>query len=120
MRKSKVSSSIGLATWLVVVALVASLATFPIPGAQSREPDKTIKLYFGHTGERDEFTFKRNGQYDRRELARINRFLRDWRRDEPAKMDPLLLDLLWAIYKQSGSREYIQIVSAYRSPRRPC
>ena len=83
--------------------------------AQSREPDTTLKLYFGHTGERGEFTFKRNGRYDRGELDRINQFLRDWRRNEPAKMDPQLLDLIWAIYKETGSRDYIHVVSAYRS-----
>ena len=31
-------------------------------------------------------------------------------------MDPQLLDLVWAIYKESGSRDYIHVVSAYRSP----
>jgi uncharacterized protein YcbK (DUF882 family) len=88
-----------------------------VPGgsAQSREQDRTLKLFFAHTGEKGEFTFKRGGRYDRGELARINKFLRDWRRNEPAQMDPKLLDLVWAIYKQSGSRDYIHVVSAYRS-----
>jgi hypothetical protein len=31
-------------------------------------------------------------------------------------MDPQLLDLVWAIYKASGSRDEIHVVSAYRSP----
>jgi uncharacterized protein YcbK (DUF882 family) len=88
----------------------------PSVPAQSREPDRTLKLFFGHTGERGEFTFKRNGRYDRREIAKLNHFLRDWRKNEDAKMDPQLLDLVWSIYRQSGSHDYIHIVSAYRSP----
>jgi len=108
--------SIGVGLGLAITLLIASVVTFPTGPAQSREPDKTLKLYFGHTGERGEFTFKRNGRYDRAEINRLNRFLRDWRKNEPANMDPHLLDLVWAIYKESRSREYIHVISAYRSP----
>ncbi len=31
-------------------------------------------------------------------------------------MDPRLLDLVWEVYKRSGGKDYIHIVSAYRSP----
>jgi len=101
---------------LAISLLVAFMSTLPAPSAQSREPDKTLKLLFGHTGEKAEFTFKRNGNYDQGELRRLNHFLRDWRRDEDAHMDPHLLDLVWAIYQQTGSHDYIHVVSAYRSP----
>lgn len=47
---------------------------------------------------------------------RLNVFLRDWRRNEPTKMDPRLFDLVWQVYQSTGSREYINVVSAYRSP----
>ncbi|NGN44272.1 DUF882 domain-containing protein [Mesorhizobium sp. CGMCC 1.15528] len=77
---------------------------------------RTLKLYFIHTKEKAEITFKRNGRYDQSGLQQINRFLRDWRRNEPTKMDPRLLDLVWEAYKASGSRDYIHVVSAYRSP----
>lgn len=107
-----VSSGIRAAT---AVLLAASLA-LPATSLQAREANRTLKLYFGHTGERGEFTFKRGGRYDRGELQRINNFLRDWRKNEPAKMDPALLDLIWEIQRETGSREYIHVVSAYRSP----
>jgi uncharacterized protein YcbK (DUF882 family) len=116
LKHSTVSTSLGLSLALAFGLLIASVAVFPGGPAQSREPDRTLKLYFGHTGERGEFTFKRNGRYDRGELRRINHFLRDWRRNEDADMDPQLLDLVWSIYKASGSREHIHIISAYRSP----
>jgi uncharacterized protein YcbK (DUF882 family) len=105
------SLRIGLAA-----AFLASSFSMPVVSpAQAREGDRTLRLYFGHTGERGEFTFKRNGRYDRGELARINNFLRDWRRNEPANMDPALLDLIWTIYKKSGARGDINVVSAFRS-----
>ncbi len=89
----------------------------PFGPADAREGNRTLKLYFGHTGERGEFTFKRNGRYDRRELERINHFLRDWRKEESTRIDPELLDLVWEVYKEARAKDYIHVVSAYRSPK---
>jgi uncharacterized protein YcbK (DUF882 family) len=78
--------------------------------------DRALKLFFNHTGERATITYKRDGKFDPKGLSQINRFLRDWRRNEPTRMDPRLLDLVWEVYKRSGAKSYIHIVSAYRSP----
>ncbi|GAA4119532.1 DUF882 domain-containing protein [Aminobacter aganoensis] len=77
---------------------------------------RTLKLYYTHTGERAEITFKRNGRYDAAGLKKLNQFLRDWRRNEPTKMDPRLFDVVWEAYRSAGGRDYIHVVSAYRSP----
>jgi len=82
----------------------------------ARAETRTLKLYFVHTKERAEITFKRNGRYDQAGLKKINNFLRDWRRNEPTKMDPRLLDLVWETYRSVGAKDYIHVVSAYRSP----
>ncbi|TKT77677.1 DUF882 domain-containing protein [Aquamicrobium sp. LC103] len=84
--------------------------------AHASAETRSLKLYFIHTKERAEITYKRNGRYDAAGLQKINRFLRDWRRNEPAKMDPRLLDLVWEVYRSVGARDYIHVVSAYRSP----
>ncbi len=96
--------------------LVLSIALlFVASGAASAET-RTLKLYFLHTKERAEITYKRNGRYIGSGLDKVNRFLRDWRRNEPTKMDPQLLDLLWEVYHAVGGRDYINVISAYRSP----
>lgn len=77
---------------------------------------RTLKLYYTHTGEKAEITFKRNGRYDAGGLKKLNQFLRDWRRNEPTKMDPRLFDVVWEAYRSAGGRDYIHVVSAYRSP----
>jgi uncharacterized protein YcbK (DUF882 family) len=115
LRYPTAPKSIGLSVWLAFCLLLVLIAAIPAGPADARERDRTLKLYFGHTGERGEFTFKRNGRYDRSEIRRINHLLRDWRRNEDADMDPKLLDLIWSIYRETGSREYIHVVSAYRS-----
>ncbi|WP_457938773.1 DUF882 domain-containing protein [Mesorhizobium sp. 10J20-29] len=95
-----------------MLALATMLLAVPAANAETR----TLKLYFVHTKERAEITFKRNGRYDQSGLKKINNFLRDWRRNEPTKMDPRLLDLVWETYQSVGARDYIHVVSAYRSP----
>jgi len=97
------------------VLCVSFVAEAFVTLAQAREPNRTLKILFTHTGEKGEFTFKRNGRYDRAVLNRLNTILRDWRRDEPTRMDPQLLDLLWEVYQKTGSKEYIHVVSGYRS-----
>ncbi|WP_026616251.1 DUF882 domain-containing protein [Ensifer aridi] len=102
---------------LASIALACSLVTPGMaPPVEAAGQTRTLKLYFIHTKEKAQITFKRNGRYDSKGLQQINRFLRDWRRNEPTKMDPRLLDLVWEVYQKSGSRDYIHVVSAYRSP----
>jgi len=94
---------------LVVVAGIAS------PAAAAR--DRTLYLYYTHTKETAKITFKRNGRYDKKGLAELNKFLRDWRRNEPTKMDPRLFDLVWEVYQEVRATKPIHVVSAYRSPK---
>ncbi len=42
--------------------------------------------------------------------------MRDWRLNEQIKMDPKLFDILWEVYRQSGSSQPIDVLSGYRSP----
>ena len=112
--------SLCVRTGLAFAVLAASLAVvvlFPaaVSDAQVRERDRTLKILFTHTGEKGEFTFKRNGRYDRAVLTKLNKILRDWRRNEPTRMDPQLFDLLWEVYQKTGSSDYIHVVSGYRS-----
>jgi uncharacterized protein YcbK (DUF882 family) len=95
---------------IVAFGLVAAAAT----GASA--DTRSLKLYHLHTHEKAEIVYKRNGRYDADGLRKINIILRDWRRNEPTKMDPRLLDLVWEAYRESGATDYIQVVCGYRSP----
>ena len=85
--------------------------------ATAASGDRTLYLYYTHTKETGRFTFRKNGQYDKKVLSELNYFLRDWRRNEPATMDPALFDLVWEVYQEVGATQPINIVSAYRSPK---
>jgi len=77
---------------------------------------RSLTFFHTHTRETATITYRRNGQYDEQALAQLNWLLRDWRVNAPAKMDPRLFDVLWEVYRETGSRAPIHVVSAYRSP----
>ncbi|WP_246272856.1 DUF882 domain-containing protein [Oricola thermophila] len=97
---------------LLCIGLSLTLAGSLSASAETR----TLKLYYIHTKERAEITFKKDGKYIKSGLDKLNRFLRDWRRNEPTKMDPQLFDIVWEAYQMVGAKDYIHVVSAYRSP----
>ncbi|RWE22121.1 DUF882 domain-containing protein, partial [Mesorhizobium sp.] len=100
--------------WLAAVILAVGVLSAASSGARAEV--RSLKLYHLHTHEKAEIVFKRNGRYDPEGLRKINILLRDWRRNEPTKMDPRLLDLVWEAYRQAGATDYIQVVCGYRSP----
>ncbi|MBY3237746.1 DUF882 domain-containing protein [Rhizobium laguerreae] len=109
----------GKATRTVAAALLALAVSSPVfvgTPSQAAGDTRSLKLYFIHTGEKAVITYKRNGKFDPKGLEQLNRFLRDWRKNQPTKMDPRLFDLIWEVYRQSGSRDYINVVCGFRSP----
>jgi uncharacterized protein YcbK (DUF882 family) len=77
---------------------------------------RTITMHHMHTGEDITITFKRDGRYDEDALEKLNWFLRDWRKQQETKMDPHLIDLVWEVQRETGSKEPIWVVCGYRSP----
>jgi uncharacterized protein YcbK (DUF882 family) len=104
---------------LSLSAAAFALLTFslaPMQGAAAFGETRTLSFFHTHTNERLTVTFRRNGRVDEGALSQLNWFLRDWRVDKPAQMDPRLFDILWEVYRESGSSQPIHIISAYRSP----
>jgi len=100
------------------IGLAALLVFFGSENLQTAIADgdtRTLTMHHTHTGEDITITFKRNGRYDDAALQKLNWFLRDWRRDEPTKMDPHLFDVVWEVYSEVGAKQPVQIVSAFRS-----
>lgn len=77
---------------------------------------RTITIKHMHTKEETTVTFRRDGRYDSAALEKLNWAMRDWRTDEPIRMDPRLFDLAWEVHRKVGSEEPFHVVSAYRSP----
>lgn len=93
-----------------------AFGTTQVGNAIANGDTRTIEIYHTHTQESLTVTYKRNGSYDSASLEKLNWLLRDWRRDEPIKMDPRLFDIVWETHRAVGSQDAIHVVSAYRAP----
>ena len=106
----------GMAFRLSSAVVLAALFFALIGSTQALAQDRTLSLYNTHTHERLTVTYKRNGRFVQAGLNQLNRFLRDWRRDEVTRIDPDLFDIIWTVYREVRASEPIHVVSAYRSP----
>jgi uncharacterized protein YcbK (DUF882 family) len=77
--------------------------------------NRTISLYTVNAKETLTIQYMKDGKHIPEAIDKINWLLRDWRRDEKAKMDPAIIDLVWEIHNELGSKEPVHVISAYRS-----
>ncbi len=86
-----------------------------IPADPAHAQTRTLKMYNTHTKENITLVFKRNGRYVNRKKAA--RFLRDHRTGTTHKIDMRLLDIVYEIWRKTGAKHRIHVVSGYRSPK---
>jgi len=96
----------------VAAGLVIAGLTKVAPAAGD---SRTIAFYNVNTKENLEVTYKQDGRYIPEAMKQINHFMRDWRRDEATAMDPHLIDLIWELHAQLGSRKPVNLISGFRS-----
>ena len=107
---SRAGTRIGLAALLIIAG---SKATH---NAIANGDTRTISFHHLHTGEDLTITYKRNGRYDDAALKKIDWLMRDWRQNQDIRMDPHLIDLVWEVHRDVGSKSAIQVVCGYRAP----
>lgn len=95
---------------------VCLLAATPALAAVTPVPRRTLAFCHTHTGEREEITYWRDGEYIAGKLQALNHLLRDHRSGEQTTMDRNLLDTLYALQLSLGEPGEFEIISAYRSP----
>ncbi len=96
-------------------AVGVCVAFFLMLIAPSSAEERTIAMYNIHTQETISVTFKKDGHYIPEGLQKLNHFMRDWRRDMETKMDPALIDLIWELHEELGSKEPVHLICGYRS-----
>jgi uncharacterized protein YcbK (DUF882 family) len=99
-----------------IAALLVFFGSENLQNARADGETRTISFHHIHTDEELTVTYKVNGRYDDEALKKIDNLLRDWRESKVIRMDPHLIDLLWEVHHEVGSKEAIWIVCGYRSP----
>ncbi len=97
-------------------ACLALIAAASVIGSAAKAETRTLHIYNIHTKETARIVFKRDGRFDDAGLKQINTFMRDWRRNQETKMDPELIDTIWAIQQEIGGNGPVHLISGYRSP----
>ncbi len=108
------SSRIGQCAGLA--ALMVLLGNSALENAVANGDTRTLSMHHIHTDEDITITYKRDGRYDEEALKKLDRFLRDWRKDEEVHMDPRLFDVIWEVSREVGGDKTIHVVCGYRSP----
>jgi uncharacterized protein YcbK (DUF882 family) len=98
------------------VALIILLSNHGLESAVANGDTRTLSLHHIHTDEDITITYKRDGRYDEESLKRLDRFLRDWRKEEDIHMDPRLFDVIWEVSREVGGDRAVHVVGGYRSP----
>jgi uncharacterized protein YcbK (DUF882 family) len=99
-----------------LVALITLFGNNGLETAAANGDTRTLSLHHIHTEEDITITYKRDGRYDEDALKKLDRFLRDWRKDEEVHMDPHLFDVIWEVSREVGGDKVIHVVCGYRSP----
>ena len=104
---------------LTSTQIVLGLGVISVPTIGCAKVLEKRALSFFHTRTQQELTINYGSgkAYDRNALAQINKFLRDYQTGQIHSIDPKLLDILWAVQQEMGSKGVYEVISGYRSPR---
>jgi uncharacterized protein YcbK (DUF882 family) len=109
-------SAAGAGYSCALALLIFFFGSKALQNAVAEGETRTISLHHIHTNEDITITYKRDGRYDEAALDKLNWFLRDWRQNKVIRMDPQLIDLVWEVQRETGSKQPIRVVCGYRSP----
>jgi len=104
---------------LGLITALSSTIPFEALGAVRKmtAPERSLSFYNTHTGEKLRSIYWCKGRYVPGALADVNRILRDHRTNDITRIDTKLLDLLYVLHGEFGTREPFHIISGYRSPK---
>jgi len=78
--------------------------------------ERFLSFHHTHTGERLKITYWEGGSYITDALKDVNHLLRDFRSNDTHRIDPVLLDQLFAVRMKLDTDRPFHIISGYRSP----
>jgi len=103
----------GAAAGLGLSSSLVNAQGLPLAPAAPRK----VALHVLHTGEKLDALYYDKGAYVPDALHAVNHALRDFRTGDVHMIDPRLLDLLDAVSQRTGSRDPVQVICGYRSPK---
>jgi len=78
---------------------------------------RRVKMYSGRSGEAIDMIYWIDGNYVPEAISEINKFMRDVRTGQVAKIDPRTIDIIAATHRMMDVSEPYMMLSGYRSPK---
>lgn len=101
----------------LVTGALAGAALLVAPASLLAAPvTRALRFTHLHTGERLSVEYFSGGAYLPDALDAVNHLLRDFRTGDVHTIDPALLDILFAVRRDTGTTRYFEVISGYRSP----
>lgn len=102
---------------LAVAGAAVTLSPSALAAAAMAVQPKSRRLCFEHThtGKSLDIVYAVGDRYVPESLTKLNAFLRDHYSGRIGRMDPRLFDLLYRLRQTLGSRQPIEVISAYRT-----
>lgn len=95
----------------------AGLALAPLGSVlAAAAPTRSLAFLHTHTGEALDLRYCSDGCYEPGAIARLRRFLRDFRTGEEHAVDAHLLDILYTLQVRADRDMTFEVISGYRSP----
>ena len=110
-RRSFLRSASQLTLGLAAAAIPGTSLAAVVPGKRS------LSLFHAHTNQELQIAYAWGDMYNPIALAKVTRFLLDFRTGETCPIDPRLLDILWAIQQETGRGGTYEVLSGFRSSR---
>ncbi len=96
----------------------AGLILGPELARAAAKRDRLLMMTNPHTGEKIRTIYWTPTEgYIRESLASVSHFMRDFRQNQVRAIDPALLDIVYAISMNIGTRRPFEVMSGYRSPK---
>jgi len=102
--------------FLLGLGALAAAGMVPKSRASSATGSRILQLHNLHTGERCESCYWSDGRYQKAELRKLDRTLRDFRTNQIITMDRALYEQLHYLQMMVGEGREFEIISGYRSP----
>ena len=81
----------------------------------NKKEKRTIVIKNIHTCEKTPITYKTGLIYNIEEIRKFNYIMRDFREDKMTRIDPSLLDVLYAIQNKLNKHDTVYLLSGYRT-----
>jgi uncharacterized protein YcbK (DUF882 family) len=101
---------------LRVVGTAAAAMIGLRPAYSAVRGDSRIRLHNIHTGESVNTVYRTPEGYDEAALGDIDRVLRDFRTGDVYRIDPALIDLVYALSSKVDAKHPFDVICGYRSP----